>query len=39
MSVGGSGSVAENLASPVVDFFLSLPNLSLCNSDSLLIFW
>ena len=35
---------AANLATPIVDFFflysfLSLPNLSLCNSDSLLIFW
>ena len=30
---------AANLATPVVHFFLSLPNLSLCNSDSLLIFW
>ena len=39
MSVGGSGFVAGNLAAPVVDFFLYLPNLSLCNSDSLLIFW
>ena len=32
-----------NLAAPVVDFFLyyflSLLNLSLCDSDSLLIFW
>ena len=39
ISLGYEFSHPTNLASLVVDFFLSLPNLSLCNSDYLLIFW